>query len=238
MFTGIVIERGRILNDPAPSGQGGVALRVGHSGELAARLEIGASLAVSGVCLTVTRQGEVDAAGTGEASPGENVPDAFSDVELSPETLERTHLDDLAAGSEVNLEPALRAGDALGGHLVQGHVDGTLALADREDLDDHSVFTFELSPEAAPYVVEKGSICLDGVSLTVARLLEDRFTVALIPHTLEWTTLGAMAPGQRVNYEVDVMAKYVERLLATRFGGGAGGKGAAEDGSAPWEGLG
>lgn len=230
MFTGIVIERGRILNDPAPSGQGGVALRVGHSGELAARLEIGASLAVSGVCLTVTRQGETGAADGGA--------EAFSDVELSPETLERTHLDGLAAGSEVNLEPALRAGDALGGHLVQGHVDGTLALAAREDLDDHSVFTFELAGDAAPYVVEKGSICLDGVSLTVARLLEDRFTVALIPHTLEWTTLGALQPGQRVNYEVDVLAKYVERLLATRFGGGASGGAGATTGAAPWEGLG
>ena len=225
MFTGIVIERGRILNDPVPSGQGGVALRVGHSGELADRLEIGASLAVSGVCLTVTRQGECGGGGGAEA---------FSDVELSPETLERTHLDTLTAGSEVNLEPALRAGDALGGHWVQGHVDGTLALVARDDLEDHSVFTFELTADAAPYVVEKGSICLDGVSLTIARLLPDRFTVALIPHTLEWTTLGALEPGQRVNYEVDVLAKYVERLLATRFGGG----GAGEAGAAPWEGLG
>lgn len=226
MFTGIVIERGRILNDPVPSGQGGVALQVGHSTALAERLEIGASLAVSGVCLTVTRQGEVE--------DGDGGVEAFSDVELSPETLERTHLDALAAGSEVNLEPALRAGDALGGHWVQGHVDGTLALAARDDLDDHSVFTFELAAEAAPYVVEKGSICLDGVSLTVARLLPDRFTVALIPHTLEWTTLGALQPGGWVNYEVDVLAKYVERLLATRFGGGAAG---GTD-PAPWEGLG
>ncbi len=234
MFTGIVIERGRILNDPAPSGQGGVALRVGHSGALASRLEIGASVAVSGVCLTVTRQGEAGAGAGAAAGDAE----AFSEVELSPETLERTHLDGLAAGSEVNLEPALRAGDALGGHLVQGHVDGTLALVAREDLDDHSVFTFELAGDAAPYVVEKGSICLDGVSLTVARLLEDRFTVALIPHTLEWTTLGALQPGQRVNYEVDVLAKYVERLLATRFGGGASGGTGETAGAAPWEGLG
>lgn len=205
MFTGIVVERGRVLSDPAPSGRGGVALSVAHSHRLAERLEIGASLAVSGVCLTVTGL---------EAADG----GARSTVELSPETLSRTTLDRLAAGSEVNLEPALRAGDALGGHWVQGHVDGTLALLARDDLTDHSVFTFELPAEHARYVVEKGSVALDGVSLTVARLHEDRFTVALIPHTLEVTTLGAMRPRQRVNFEIDVLAKHVERLLAGHLG--------------------
>lgn len=228
MFTGIVVERGSILSDPAPSGRGGVGLRVGHSAALASRLEIGASLAVSGVCLTVTRQAEGGDAG-----------EPFSEVELSPETLERTHLDTLTAGSAVNLEPALRAGDALGGHWVQGHVDGTLALARRDDHTDHSVFTFELPAQMAPYVVEKGSVCLDGVSLTVARLSEASFTVALIPHTLEVTTLGALQPGARVNYEVDILAKHVERLLETRFvGGGRGGGAAKTRGSAPWERLG
>jgi riboflavin synthase len=205
MFTGIVVERGRVLSDPAPSGRGGVALCVAHSHRLAERLEIGASLAVSGVCLTVTGL---------EAADG----GARSTVELSPETLSRTTLDRLAAGSKVNLEPALRAGDALGGHWVQGHVDGTLALLARDDLTDHGVFTFELPAEHARYVVEKGSVALDGVSLTVARLHEDRFTVALIPHTLEVTTLGTMRPGQRVNFEIDVLAKHVERLLAGHLG--------------------
>jgi riboflavin synthase len=205
MFTGIVVERGRVLSDPAPSGRGGVALSVAHSHRLAERLEIGASLAVSGVCLTVT---EME---TGDGG-------ARSTVELSPETLSRTTLDRLAAGSEVNLEPALRAGDALGGHWVQGHVDSTLALLSRDDHADHAVFTLELPAEHARYVVEKGSVALDGVSLTVARLHEDRFTVALIPHTLEVTTLGAMRAGQRVNFEIDVLAKHVERLLAGHLG--------------------
>jgi riboflavin synthase len=203
MFTGIVVERGRILSPPAASGRGGVALAVGHSRELAERLEVGASLAVSGVCLTVT---ELTEEGDG----------ARSLVELSPETLERTNLGELGAGSEVNLEPALRAGDPLGGHWVQGHVDATLALLGREDLTEHSVFTFELPAGHARYVVEKGSVALDGVSLTVAHRLDDRFTVALIPHTLEVTTLGGRQPGERVNFEIDVLAKYVESLLDQR----------------------
>jgi riboflavin synthase len=203
MFTGIVVERGRILTDPAASGRGGVALAVGHSRALAERLEVGASLAVSGVCLTVT-----DLAEHGDG--------ARSLVELSPETVERTNLGELAEGGAVNLEPALRAGDPLGGHWVQGHVDATLAILGRDDLDEHSVFTFELPADQARYVVEKGSVALDGVSLTVARRLADRFTVALIPHTLEVTTLGQRQPGERVNFEIDVLAKYVENMLVQR----------------------
>ena len=213
MFTGIVVERGRIVDPPAPSGRGGVALVVGHSAALAGRLAIGASLAVSGVCLTVTERG---ASGGG----------ATSRLELSPETLERTTLGRLAAGGEVNLEPALAAGEPLGGHWVQGHVDATLALLGREGSGDHAAFTFELPAGFARYVVEKGSVCLDGVSLTVARREGDRFTVALVPHTLAVTTLGDLAAGERVNFEVDVLAKYVESLLAARGlvdGAGVGG---------------
>lgn len=205
MFTGIVLERGRLLNDPAPSGRGGSALAIGHGRELAARLEVGASLAVSGVCLTVTEVADDAAAGG-----------ARSLVELSPETLSRTTLGHLATGDEVNLEPALRVGDALGGHWVQGHVDGVVALLDREDAADHSTFVFELPDAFAPYLVEKGSVAVDGVSLTVARRLSDRFRVALIPHTLEVTTLGGLGPGEHVNLEVDILAKYVEQLLARR----------------------
>jgi riboflavin synthase len=205
MFTGIVLARGRLLTDPAPSGRGGSGLAIGHGRELAARLEVGASLAVSGVCLTVTEVADdADAEGGG----------ARSLVELSPETLSRTTLGHLAAGAAVNLEPALRVGDALGGHWVQGHVDGVIALLDREDHDDHATFDFELPDSFVPYLVEKGSVAIDGVSLTVARCLPDRFRVALIPHTLEATTLGDLAPGDHVNLEVDVLAKYVERMLA------------------------
>lgn len=199
MFTGIVIERGRLIEDPAPSGQGGVRLVIGHSEEVGRRLEIGASLAVSGVCLTITELAETRSA-----------------VELSPETLSRTNLGSLEQGSEVNLEPALRMGDALGGHMVQGHVDCTASVVDRRDLEDHRVLAFSIPSELAPYLVEKGSVTVDGVSLTISALLPDRFEVALIPHTLEVTTLSLLQPGDRVNLEVDVIAKYVQRMLAAR----------------------
>jgi riboflavin synthase len=199
MFTGLVVECGRIAEAPRPSGQGGVRLLVAHSRGLGERLAVGDSLAVSGVCLTVTER-------DGDRSL----------VELSPETLERTNLGSLVAGSRVNLEPALRVGDAVGGHWVQGHVDGAAEIVGREDLGDHRVLVFTVPEGLAPYLVEKGSVTLDGVSLTVAGLRGDAFTVALIPHTLERTSLGDLKPGDRVNLEVDVLAKYVHRALAAR----------------------
>ncbi len=205
MFTGIIVERGRLIRDPEPSGQGGVRLVLEHSPELGRRLEIGASLAVSGVCLTITEL-------AGE-------PPVRSTVELSPETISRTNLGGLKSGSEVNLEPALRMGDALGGHMVQGHVDGTARVVDRRDLSDHRELAFSIPPELAPFLVEKGSVTVDGVSLTISAipaLLSDRFEVALIPHTLEVTTLSRLSPGDRVNLEADVIGKYVQRILAAR----------------------
>jgi riboflavin synthase len=176
-------------------------LVLGHSAELGRRLEIGASLAVSGVCLTITKLAD---------------PPTRSTVELSPETLSRTNLGELRSGGEVNLEPALRMGDALGGHMVQGHVDGVARVVDRRDLADHRVLAFSIPPELAPFLVEKGSVTVDGVSLTVSALLPDRFEVALIPHTLEVTTLSRLGPGDLVNLEVDVIGKYVQRMLAAR----------------------
>lgn len=199
MFTGLVAERGRLIEDPVPSGQGGVRLVVGHSPELRERLSIGASLAVSGVCLTVTEM-------TGNAVA----------VELSPETLARTNLDGLRKGDEVNLEPAMRMGDPLGGHWVQGHVDATARVVDRRDLEDHRILAFSIPQELDVFLVEKGSVTVDGVSLTVSALLPDRFEVALIPHTLAVTTLSRLVPGNRVNVEVDVLGKYVQRILAAR----------------------
>jgi riboflavin synthase len=199
MFTGLVSERGKLIADPVPSGQGGVRLAVGMSPGLAGRLGIGDSVAVSGVCLTVTEKG-----------------DDLVTVELSPETLDRTHLGALRGGDEVNLEPALRMGDALGGHMVQGHVDATAEVVGRRDLTEHRVLAFSIPPELAPFLVEKGSVTVDGVSLTVSALLPDRFEVALIPHTLEITTLSRRVPGDRVNLEVDVLGKYVHRILAAR----------------------
>jgi riboflavin synthase len=199
MFTGLVVERGRLISDPVPSGQGGVWLAVGMSPGLAERLGIGDSIAVSGVCLTVV-----------EKEPGQVL------VELSPETLARTNLGELREGYEVNLEPALRMGDPLGGHMVQGHVDATAEVVGRRDLTDHRVLAFSIPPDLAPFLVEKGSVTVDGVSLTVSALLPDRFEVALIPHTLEVTTLSRRVPGDRVNLEVDVLGKYVHRILAAR----------------------
>jgi riboflavin synthase len=202
MFTGLIQERGRLTDDPLPSGQGGVRLAIGHSADLGRRLEIGASLAVSGVCLTVT------------ALDGD--PPLGCTVELSPETLARTNLGSLRRGDAVNLEPALRMGDPLGGHWVQGHVDGTTTVAGRRDLAEHREIAFAIPGDLAPFLVEKGSITVDGVSLTVSALTPDRFEVALIPHTLEVTTLSRLQPGDRVNLEVDVLAKYVHRILAAR----------------------
>ncbi len=199
MFTGLVVERGRLLEEPAPSAQGGVRLAIGHGEALSARLGLGASLAVSGVCLTVVG----GAAGR-------------SEVELSPETLARTTLGGLHRGDEVNLEPALRVGDPLGGHWVQGHVDGTVAVCGCRELGDHRMLAFELPVGLETYLVEKGSVTLDGVSLTIAARADDRFEVALIPHTLAVTTLGGLSPGDRVNLEVDVLAKYVHQALAAR----------------------
>jgi riboflavin synthase len=176
-----------------------VRLRLLTTPELAATLSLGASLAVSGVCLTIVEL----AAGACE-------------VELAPETLARTRLGALRAGDEVNLEPALRLGEPLGGHLVQGHVDGTVAVLAVEPLGEHRVVTLELPPAQAPFVVEKGSVTLDGVSLTVSAIAEGSFSVALVPHTLAVTTLGAVRAGDRLHLELDVLGKYVHRALALR----------------------
>jgi riboflavin synthase len=196
MFTGIIRERGRLRAAPEPVEGGGVRIEIEHTPELSEALEIGASLAVSGVCLTVT-----------EMRPG------ASKMELAPETLRRSTLGGLDAGSEVNLEPAMKLGDALGGHWVQGHVDGTVRVLSRRELGEHWEMAFSLPEELRPFVVEKGSVTLDGVSLTISGLRDDAFEVALIPHTLEVTTLGRLQPGDRVNVEVDVLAKYVQRSL-------------------------
>ena len=156
---------------------------------------IGDSVAIAGVCLTV-----VD---------GDRRTLAFDAV---PETLERTTLGRLAAGSAVNLEPALRAGEPLGGHYVQGHVDGTGRVRSVEPEGDGRRVWIDAPPEVLRYCVEKGSVTVDGVSLTIAALDDAGFAVALVPHTLAVTTLGSLAAGDEVNLEADVLAKYVERL--------------------------
>ena len=196
MFTGIVREVGRVVS--ADGGESGRTLVV-EAPETAASTAVGDSVSIGGVCLTA-----------------ESVDAGRIRFHAVTETLRRTSLGRLAAGGEVNVEPALRAGEPLGGHVVQGHVDGLGRISSVEWEGDGLRVVVEASPEILRYCVEKGSITVDGVSLTVAELLEDAFAVALVPHTLSATTLRDLAPGQAVNLEVDVLVKYVERLLAPR----------------------
>jgi riboflavin synthase len=195
MFTGLVETVGRVVEANERDG----ALRFAVAATLSgAELTRGESIAVDGVCLTVveaTREG------------------FRTDVIL--ETLRRTTLGAAGVGARVNLERALRVGDRLGGHLVQGHVDATLAVREvRRDGGDYRLVV-GLTPEVGRYVAFKGSVALQCVSLTVAGLEADAFEVALIPETLERTTLGEMRPGGRLNVEVDLLARYLERLLGT-----------------------
>jgi riboflavin synthase len=196
MFTGIVEELGTVR--AVTPNAGGARI------EIAARrvlddTELGASIAVNGCCLTV-----VELHDDGWAA------DAVT------ETLDRTALGALRAGDPVNLERPVRLADRLGGHVVQGHVDAVGTLRTRTPLPDGSTrMVFAAPPAVLRYVVEKGSITVDGISLTVAALDDDTFAVAVIPHTLAVTTLGTRQSGDPVNLEVDVLAKYVERLLAT-----------------------
>jgi riboflavin synthase len=197
MFTGIVQAMGTI--DGVDRSDGGVGLRVRTS--LAHELHEGDSISVNGVCLTATRVGA----------------DSFA-TEVMNETLARTSLAAASAGTEVNLELPLRASDRLGGHVVQGHVDGVGSVAAVRE-DGFARVVEILAPAAVlRYVVEKGSIAIDGVSLTVAELDQQSFTVSLIPETLERTSLGRAEPGTAVNLEVDVLAKYVERLVGQHLG--------------------
>jgi riboflavin synthase len=192
MFTGLVQDRGRI--EAVVTTADGVRLRVRSA--LAEELREGDSVAVEGVCLTATA-----------VEAGRFAADVMS------ETLHRSMLGDLGAGASVNLELPLRAGDRLGGHVVQGHVDGIGAIGDVTQ-DGFSRRVFVSAPaELLRYVVEKGSIAVAGVSLTVAEVGDEGFAVALIPETLERTTLGDLEGGDRVNLEVDVLAKHVEKLL-------------------------
>ncbi|MCC2317462.1 riboflavin synthase [Cellulomonas chengniuliangii] len=196
MFTGIVEEVGAVVMIEAAAGQGDARLAV-EGPLVASDAALGDSICVAGVCLTVT------------GLPG----DGTFTADVMPETLRRTALGDLAAGSPVNLERALRADARLGGHIVQGHVDGVAVLRSRTPGPRWDDLVFEVGPELARYIAEKGSVAVSGVSLTVTQVSQDSFGVSLIPTTLAATTLGALAPGARVNVEVDVLAKYVERLL-------------------------
>jgi riboflavin synthase len=192
VFTGIVRELGSL--EALEESEAGARLRI-RAPETAGGTAVGDSVSVNGVCLTAVE-----------------VQDGTLAFDAVPETLRRSSLGRLAAGAPVNVEPALRAGEPLGGHIVQGHVDGVARVrrADEEGLE------LEAGPEILRYCVEKGSIAVEGVSLTIAGLFDDAFAVALVPHTRAVTTLGALGAGDEVNIEVDLLAKHVERLLDLR----------------------
>jgi riboflavin synthase len=191
VFTGIVRELGEV--EAVEATDAGVRLRV-RGPQTAGGVAVGDSVSVSGVCLTVTA-----------------ADDGVLSFDVVPETLRRSTLGRLEPGAAVNLEPALQAGDPVGGHFVQGHVDGVARV--RRVTDEG--LEVEVPQEIQRYLVEKGSVALDGVSLTVAQLNGDAFAVALVPHTKEVTTLGQVGPDDELNVEVDMLAKYVEKLAAS-----------------------
>ena len=194
MFTGIVSEKGRLQRITDTGGDSRLIIEC-RSLDLG-KCHSGDSIAVSGVCLTML----------------DPDPHQFS-ADVSRETLDLTTLGDLHEGSEVNLELALSLEDRLGGHMVSGHVDGVGELVSRKPDARAERFEFELPASLSRYVAKKGSVCIDGVSLTVNEVAGNRFSVCLIPHTLEITTLGNLQPGHRLNIEVDLIARYLERLV-------------------------
>jgi riboflavin synthase len=197
MFTGIVQDVGRILALETLGGDARLTVAVDRLD--LSRTAIGDSIAVAGVCLTAVAL----------------QPRTFS-ADVSHETLTVTTIGAWRVGRRVNLEPALRAGDALGGHLVSGHVDGVAEVRARFEQARSQCFRIQLPVSLARYVARKGSVALDGVSLTVNDVGQQEFEVNLIPHTLDVTTLGELAVGERVNIEVDLMARYAERLLGAQ----------------------
>jgi riboflavin synthase len=194
MFTGLITHIGAVAS-VQPTAKG-MRLRIATA-MADATLTLGESIAVSGCCLTVVSQG-----------------DGWFETELSHETLARTALDQAAVGEKVNLERALRLSDRLGGHIVQGHVDGVGTVQDVRSVGEAFEVDVEVPPDLRKYIVEKGSLCIAGVSLTVNRVHGNVAGVTLIPHTWNHTTLCGLMSGSRVNLEVDVLAKYVESLMA------------------------
>jgi riboflavin synthase len=193
VFTGLVQDLGTVVGVDATADGVRLAVRT----RLAPEIGEGDSVAVNGVCLTATA-----------------IADGTFSADVMQESLRRSSLAEVREGAAVNLELPLRATDRLGGHVVQGHVDGVGVVRETREDGFARVVTFEVSSELLRYVVEKGSIAVDGVSLTVSSITDDTFSVSLIPETLERTTLGTAEVGRPVNLEVDVLAKYVEKLVA------------------------
>ena len=198
MFTGIIQGRGKVVG--LRSVRGGRAFDFEAGFELDDPQE-GESIAVNGACLTAY-----------------NMADRRFSTDVSPESLARTTLGSLGVGSTVNLERALQLSDRLGGHIVSGHVDCVGALVASKQVGDFTILEFSIPPENDRYIVEKGSITVDGISLTVNSCSKGHFSVSIIPHTLQMTTLAELKVGGRVNLEVDIIGKYVEKLLAEKQG--------------------
>jgi len=198
MFTGIITQVGEIA-EIARRGDLRARIRAGYAPESVA---LGASIACDGVCLTVVDKG-ADAAGPWFA------------VDVSAETVSKSTLGDWEPGRRVNLERSLKVGDELGGHIVSGHVDGVGTVVATRPEGDSTRVSFEVPPALAPFIAPKGSVAVDGASLTVNEVEGARFGVNLIPHTKLWTTFGDLAAGRRVNIEIDVLARYVARLRET-----------------------
>lgn len=196
MFTGIIAGKGELI-EKRPSG-GGLLFRLESDFDLTDPEE-GESIAVNGVCLTA-----------------KEIRGRRFAVDVSPESLSRTNLGELNLGRKVNLERALRLADRLGGHLVSGHVDATSRVLSRQPMGGFVIFTFAVPEGLGRYIIEKGSITIDGISLTVNRCDDREFAVSIIPHTLSVTTLGDVRPGTVVNIEVDLIGKYVEKLLTAK----------------------
>ena len=191
MFTGIITDVGRV-RAIEKAGDSRIEIETVYDLET---VDIGASIACSGPCLTIIEKGE-----------------GWFAVEASDETLSCTNVGDWIVGTTVNLERALKVGDELGGHMVSGHVDTVVNLLMQEQIGDSTKLVFSLPPKYAPFVAAKGSVALDGVSLTVNEATDDHFTVNIIPHTQDHTTFGGFTIGRRVNMEIDVLARYVARM--------------------------
>jgi riboflavin synthase len=196
MFTGIITDVGHV--DSVTPMEAGVRVRILTEYD-PDTIALGASIACSGPCLTAVETGRLDGRG-------------YFDVEASRETLDRTTLGSWQPGQRLNLERALKAGDELGGHIVSGHVDGIATIRSRDDDGEMARFVFDAPPALARYIAEKGSVALDGTSLTVNGVDGPRFTVTIIPHTLGVTTWGEKRAGDEVNLEVDLFARYLDRL--------------------------
>jgi riboflavin synthase len=201
MFTGIVTEVGEVLGvDERAEGLRRLTIACAYD---PASIAMGASICCAGVCMTAVATGKTNGRGT------------FS-VDAAAETLRLTTVGCWQKGTRVNLERSLKMGDELGGHLVSGHVDGLAELLAREDLTDMAKLTVRVPKPLARFIAQKGSAALDGVSLTVNDVTDDTFSVLIIPHTLSVTTLGALKAGDRINLEIDVMARYAARLMERR----------------------